>query len=217
MNVATVRQSILLAVYEAGRVCYCTAAHSDGRRQSDLAAALNSLLRLLVDISVALRLDLEKVCVAKMKLNHAKYPNKLCGAIIQKYTVHSGSTGILRSNQTISPWVEESVARPKWTEQFYGMGLASITAMSTTFVKTRQWEIHDTPTNLALALGSEVGELADVLAWSGDCIPEDDKERCLDALAQELADVTIILVRLASHTKARLIPDMEMAHKQLHE
>jgi len=40
---------------------------------------------------------------------------------------------------------------------------------------------------------------------------------CLDALAQELADVTIILVRLASHTKTHLIPDMEMAHKQLHE
>ena len=207
MNVAAVRKSILLAVYEAGRVCYSTAFPPPGRCTSDLAAALNSLLGLLVEMSVSLHLDLVKACFDKMKLNGAKYPNKLCGAIIQKYTVHSKITGIGRSNQTINPVSAESAAQGTWTDQFYITGLASITAMSTAFVKTRQWEIHDTPTNLALALSSEVGELADVVAWTGDNIEESEKNRCLDALAQELADITIILVRLASLTKTKLLPD----------
>jgi len=206
MNVAAVRKSILLAVNEAGRICYKTAYPSEGS-PSDLAEALNSLVHLLVEMSVGLGLDLVKACFDKMKLNSAKYPNKLCGAIIQKYTVHSKSTGIGRSNQSINPVGAESAEKPMWTEHFYSTGLPSITAMSTAFVKTRQWEIHDTPTNLALALSSEVGELADIVAWAGDYIEESDKNRCLDSLAQELADITIILVRLASLAKANLLPE----------
>jgi NTP pyrophosphatase (non-canonical NTP hydrolase) len=67
------------------------------------------------------------------------------------------------------------------------------------FAAERDWERFHTPKNLAISLAVEVGELLEHVQWGSD---EDIAGFALSpegrtALAEELADVLIYLVRLA--------------------
>jgi dCTP diphosphatase len=70
------------------------------------------------------------------------------------------------------------------------------------FVAERGWQRFHTPRNLLLALTGEVGEVAELFQWRADdeCRPglpawsEQEKE----ALGDELADVLLYLMRLAT-------------------
>lgn len=67
------------------------------------------------------------------------------------------------------------------------------------FAQARDWEQFHTPKNLAMALAAEVGELLEIFQWltpeeSEGVSGVDDRQ---DAVADELADITIYLVRLA--------------------
>ncbi|HCX87354.1 MAG TPA: nucleotide pyrophosphohydrolase [Gammaproteobacteria bacterium] len=75
------------------------------------------------------------------------------------------------------------------------------------FAQERDWEQFHSPKNLAMALMVEAAELAEHFQWlserqSGQLAPEH-----LDAVAEELADVLIYTLRLAS----RLGLDIEQA------
>lgn len=65
------------------------------------------------------------------------------------------------------------------------------------FAKARDWEKFHTPKNLALALGSEVGELLAEFRWKSDEELSNLDEDELKAIAHELADSAIFLFRLA--------------------
>lgn len=80
---------------------------------------------------------------------------------------------------------------------FLDVGLDNITFKSLKFVRERKWEKHDTTTNLTLALSSEIGELADLFAWVGNDISAQKANDMHDKVAQELADIIIILTRIA--------------------
>ena len=120
--------------------------------------------------------------------------NSLIGFQIRKYTELSESTGVYKTNQSIST----KRGSLGWLDGFLGSGLAEIGAKSEEFVAERGWKRHDTKTNLALALCSEAGELADVVAWTGDALSEGQVTEKLDKLSQEMADITILLVRLVT-------------------
>ena len=70
------------------------------------------------------------------------------------------------------------------------------------FAKKRDWDKFHTAKNLALALGSEVGELQAEFRW----LTEDENltEKKLSAIKDELADVSIFLLRLAQILKIDL-------------
>ncbi len=75
------------------------------------------------------------------------------------------------------------------------------------FARERDWEQFHSPKNLSMALMVEAAELAEHFQWlserqSGELAPGD-----LDAVAEELADVLIYTLRLAS----RLGVDIEQA------
>ena len=90
------------------------------------------------------------------------------------------------------------------------------------FAEDRQWPAFHTPRNLVLALLGEAGELAEILQWEkDDWEMEDSKDeprqllvdrlhssqpKTLDNLSQELADVSIYALRLA--TVCGLIDDL---------
>ena len=64
------------------------------------------------------------------------------------------------------------------------------------FAIKREWEQYHKPTNLMLALVGEVGQLAEPFLWKKDQW-QHLTEVELDKIRQEIADVTIYLIRLA--------------------
>ena len=68
------------------------------------------------------------------------------------------------------------------------------------FADERDWQPFHTPRNLMLALTGEVGELAEIFQW----LTDDEAARLADDparythLQEEIADVLLYLVRLAS-------------------
>lgn len=67
------------------------------------------------------------------------------------------------------------------------------------FVSERDWEQFHTPKNIAMSIAIEAGELLECLQWDSPSISDvtSDKER-LSALADEIADVQIYLLRMCS-------------------
>jgi NTP pyrophosphatase (non-canonical NTP hydrolase) len=61
----------------------------------------------------------------------------------------------------------------------------------------RDWERFHTPKNLSMALVAEAGELVEQFQWltADECMSLSDEQRA--AVADEVADVLIYLVRLA--------------------
>jgi dCTP diphosphatase len=66
------------------------------------------------------------------------------------------------------------------------------------FSDARNWAQFHKPRNLVLALLGEVGELAELLQFKGDDGPLELSPEEVDKLSQELADVSIYLLRLAT-------------------
>ena len=68
------------------------------------------------------------------------------------------------------------------------------------FAKARDWEQFHSPKNLAMALTGEVGELVELFQWLTEAQSIEVMKDPLQAerIHEELADVTIYLVRLAS-------------------
>ena len=77
--------------------------------------------------------------------------------------------------------------------------LPYLCATVATFAEERAWNRYHTPRNLVLALIGEMGELAELWQFRGDNEEEDSWTREQhDKLGQEIADVTIYLIRLAT-------------------
>jgi NTP pyrophosphatase (non-canonical NTP hydrolase) len=82
---------------------------------------------------------------------------------------------------------------------FTDRSLEAIRADAEAFALEREWTPFHTPRNLLLALVSEVGEAAEVLRWQGDADPA-IPERQREHWGEELADIFILLVRLADRS-----------------
>lgn len=67
------------------------------------------------------------------------------------------------------------------------------------FADARDWEIFHTPKNLSMAVAGEAGELVAEFQWlTGDeSMPRSLTAEKLSAVALEIADVAIYLIRLA--------------------
>lgn len=83
------------------------------------------------------------------------------------------------------------------TEQRVQPSLEELAARLAEFARERDWDQFHAPKNLAMALAGEVGELLEHFQWLTEqqsaALPPDVK----DAVALELADVLLYLVRLA--------------------
>ena len=92
-------------------------------------------------------------------------------------------------------------------------GLEALRAKLQEFARERDWEQFHTPKNLSMALAGEVGELLELFQW---LTPEQAAEVMGSGRAEdvrdELADVTIYLVRLADILGVDLL---EAAHAKL--
>ena len=86
----------------------------------------------------------------------------------------------------------------------------NLAQMIAEFVRERDWDKFHTPKNLAMGLVIESAEVMELFQW---LTPEESSnlsEAKLDALADELADVNIYLLRLAS----RFAIDLDQATRR---
>ncbi len=93
---------------------------------------------------------------------------------------------------------------------FSSRDLEDIRRQVEAFAQERDWEQFHSVRNLLFAVMSELGEAAEIVRWSGDrepAVPEDKRQ----AWADELADVFILLVRLADRSGVDL--SAAFAHK----
>jgi NTP pyrophosphatase (non-canonical NTP hydrolase) len=101
--------------------------------------------------------------------------------------------------------------------QFTPSDLEAIRQEVAAFAAERDWEQFHSVRNLLLALVSEVGEAAEVVRWAGDHDPPVPPEQ-QEAWAHELADVFILLVRLADRSgvdlSAALRDKLEIARRK---
>ena len=77
------------------------------------------------------------------------------------------------------------------------------------FADARDWEKFHTPKNLAMALSVEVSELAEIFQWmtAEESVTVMTDHKLADAVRDELADVTLYLVRLSAILKVDLLAE----------
>lgn len=91
-------------------------------------------------------------------------------------------------------------SQSKTTEKVVMLDVTPVERALCEFARERDWEQFHSPKNLAMALGAEVGELTEIFQWMTE-----DQSRAAgsdtgtaQAVRDELADVQLYLVRLAS-------------------
>ena len=89
------------------------------------------------------------------------------------------------------------------------LNLEALAARLKAFANARDWEKFHTPKNLAMALSVEVSELAEIFQWmtaeESSRVMSDQK--VADAVRDELADITLYLVRLSAILKVDLLAE----------
>ena len=78
------------------------------------------------------------------------------------------------------------------------------------FAREREWDQFHSPKNLAMALSVEVAELAEIFQWMTEQQSQSPEAAILDAIADEVADIQLYLIRLAD----KLDIDIVAAAKQ---
>jgi dCTP diphosphatase len=77
--------------------------------------------------------------------------------------------------------------------------LVELTEMIREFVRERNWEQYNRPLNLAISTSIEAGELLELFQWKTDADVQEalNDAEFREALASEIADVLIYLLRVA--------------------
>tara|TARA_Y100001936_G_C16029885_1_gene644838 strand:- start:307 stop:672 length:366 start_codon:yes stop_codon:yes gene_type:complete len=80
------------------------------------------------------------------------------------------------------------------------------------FAEERDWDKYHSPKNLSMALAGEVGELLEHFQWLNEQESIDLKDEKREAVAYEIADVFIYLLRLGQRLNIDLV---EYGHKKM--
>lgn len=93
-----------------------------------------------------------------------------------------------------------------------GDSLDDLSAHLLAFARERDWEQFHSPKNLTMALAGEAGELLEHFQWlsEADSAALPDAKR--EAVALEMADILIYLVRLAERLDIDLV---DAAHRKM--
>mmetsp|Transcript_2114 Transcript_2114/g.3813 ORF Transcript_2114/g.3813 Transcript_2114/m.3813 type:complete len:281 (-) Transcript_2114:748-1590(-) len=205
------RSHVLRVVALAGNLCAVFLRHAPPSDQSvthfwsepssskdEIGRAMSALLVGLLLAADNCSLILERSILKKIQLNAKKYPAALCKGKSDSYTAYSSHTGITKTEGQSTMEEDESK-----------MALEEIDVIEQMmdyiheFALERQWNQFHTPRSLCLALMGEAGELAEIFQWKGDENMKRD-EKMLDKVSQEMADVAIYLLRMATVCKIPL-------------
>jgi len=87
--------------------------------------------------------------------------------------------------------------------------LDQLSARLLAFARDRDWEQFHSPKNLAMALAGEAGELLEHFQWLSEQQSETLPPEKREAVALELADILIYLIRMSERMKIDLIATAE--------
>ncbi|KAL7514655.1 hypothetical protein ACHAXN_012447 [Cyclotella atomus] len=178
----------------------------------EIANLLGEVFIQMLQICKVCGIDLRLSVLSKMELNGRKYPVELCKGKSGKYTKYSQQTGITKTEgqSTLYNDINNISLESHESEQEADTEtIEGVTLLLRQFALDRLWDRFHTPRNVALALIGEVGELAELFQWSGDVDETKSgdqtaslvaigwKDEEVDKVGQEIADVTIYLIRLA--------------------
>ena len=77
------------------------------------------------------------------------------------------------------------------------MDIAALKKQLAEFAAERDWQQYHSPKNLAMALAAESGELLELFQWLSEVESADLDPATREAVAFELADILIYMLRLA--------------------
>jgi dCTP diphosphatase len=204
------RSCILQVGVYAGRLCEIANTHpgmityyddrnnitNKNNEQHDrrLVSTLADLWNSLYETCQALQLNMIVSIYNKLELNAKKYPVEHCKGKAGKYTEYSHVTGITKTNQVTQDdgTLRQVVSIHEITSQIPDLALSIHE-----FATDRLWTKYHTPRNIVMALLGEVGELSELLQFKGDSQLEITNQE-LDKLSQEIADVSIYMLRLTT-------------------
>ena len=83
--------------------------------------------------------------------------------------------------------------------------LADLNAKLLAFARERDWEQFHSPKNLSMALAGEAGELLEHFQWLSEAGSADLSGDKKDAVALEMADILIYLIRLSERLDVDLV------------
>jgi NTP pyrophosphatase (non-canonical NTP hydrolase) len=83
--------------------------------------------------------------------------------------------------------------------------LESLASRLAEFAREREWEAFHSPKNLAMALAGEAGELIEHFQWLTESQSHHLSDERREAVALEMADVLLYLVRLADQLHIDLL------------
>lgn len=86
--------------------------------------------------------------------------------------------------------------------------MPSLTESIREFAVERDWSKYHRPRSLTLAITGELGELAELLQFEKDAMGSLSQKK-MDKLSQELADVSIYLLRLADVCNASIVKQVD--------
>jgi NTP pyrophosphatase (non-canonical NTP hydrolase) len=116
---------------------------------------------------------------------------------IEKYTAYSHETGITKTKGQST--VTSSLTLTEWSDNFIDFSIPFITTLTIKFATDRNFRQYDTPRNIVLAMYGELGELAELFQFKGDnADPSKLSTDERDKIGQEIADITLYLLRLAN-------------------
>jgi dCTP diphosphatase len=95
--------------------------------------------------------------------------------------------------------------------------IQELTSQACAFRDARDWQQFHAPKELAVALAAEAGELLQHFVWQ---TPEQSEQRACErreALAQEMADVAMLLLEMSANLKIDLADAIraKLAHNEL--
>ena len=104
-------------------------------------------------------------------------------------------------------WSESGASESLSSRYDLRMDIEALQQRLADFAAERDWEQFHSPKNLAMALAAEAGELVELFQWLTETESDNLDPASKQAVAHELADILIYLVRLAS----RLDIDLDAA------
>lgn len=182
--------------------------HTD--QAAPTASTIFLLLRRLFHVVFARLVNPNSLCVKKSRSGAQGKAGK--------YTEYSQKTGITKTigQSTVETLEHDSVVTNdeddsalQWRNTFVEQSVPALTSRTRQFAIDRDWLRYHTPRNLLLALTGELGELAEIFQFKGD---DEDQSLSMaeqDKVGQEIADVTIYLIRLADVCGLSLMDEMK--------